>query len=70
MQTVSARGLRIAKGRIEAKMDRLLEDPDMHDESLRFAMHLLRYRDGLFLFSIERTSTLRTTAPNRPCAPR
>ena len=47
---ISNRGLRIAKGKIEAKMDRLLDDPDLHDESLRFAMHLLRYRDGLFLF--------------------
>ena len=43
---ISRRGLRIAKGKIEAKMDRLLDEPDLHDESLRFAMHLLRYRDG------------------------
>jgi transposase len=48
--TISDRGLRIAKERIETKMDRLLDEPDLHDESLRFAMHLLRYRDGLFLF--------------------
>src|SRR5437588_3610431 len=48
--TISDCGLRIAKGKIEAKMDRLLEEPDLHDESLRFAIHLLRYRDGLFLF--------------------
>jgi transposase len=48
--TISTRGLRIAKGNIEAKMDRLLDKPDLHDESIRFAMHLLRYRDGLFLF--------------------
>jgi len=48
--TISDRGLRIAKGKIEAKMDRLLDEPDLHDESLRFAIHLLRYRDGLFLF--------------------
>ena len=48
--TISVRGLRIAKGKIESKMDRLLDEPDLHDESLRFAMHLLRYRDGLFLF--------------------
>jgi transposase len=47
---ISERGLRIAKGKIEAKMDRLLDEPDLHDESLRFAIHLLRYRDGLFLF--------------------
>jgi transposase len=48
--TISSRGLRIAKGKVEAKMDRLLDEPDLHDESLRFAMHLLKYRDGLFLF--------------------
>jgi len=45
-------------------MDRLLDDPDLHDESLHFAMHLLRYRDGLFLFSIGPTSMPRTIAPN------
>jgi transposase len=49
-KTISNRGLRIAKGKIEAKMDRLLNEPDFHDESVRFAIHLNRYRDGLFLF--------------------
>ena len=53
-RTISNRGLRIAKGKIEAKMDRLLDEPDLHDESLRFASHLLKYRDGLFLF-LDRT---------------
>ena len=48
--TISGRGLRIAKGKLEAKMDRLLDEPDLHDESLRFASHLLKYREGLFLF--------------------
>lgn len=48
--TISARGLRIAKGKIEAKMDRLLDEPDLHDQSIRFAIHLLKYRHGLFLF--------------------
>jgi transposase len=48
--TIGSRGLRIAKGKLEAKLDRLLDEPDLHDESLRFAIHLLRYRDGLFLF--------------------
>jgi hypothetical protein len=56
--------LRIAKGKIEAKMDRLLDEPDLHDESLRFAMHLLRYRDGLFPMS-----TRPTIAPNRQSGP-
>ncbi len=47
---ISIRGLRKAKAEIEAKLDRLLDEPDLHDESLRFARHLLKYRDGLFLF--------------------
>jgi len=48
--TISSRELRTAKGKIEEKMDRLLDEPDLHDESLRFAIHLLRYGDGMFLF--------------------
>ncbi len=48
--TISPHGLRVSKGRIEARIDRLLDDPDLHDESLRFAQHLLRNRDALFLF--------------------
>jgi len=48
--TISICGLRIAKGKLEAKIDHLLDEPDLHDESLRFAIHLLKYRDGLFLF--------------------
>jgi len=48
--TISKRELRVAKRKIEAKMDRLLDEPDLHDESLRFASHLLKYRQGLFLF--------------------
>jgi transposase len=48
--TISSRALRIAKRKIEAKMDGLLDEPDLHDESLRFASHLLKYREGMFLF--------------------
>lgn len=48
--TISKLGLRIAKGKIEAKMDRLLDEPDLHAESVRFANHLHRYREGMFLF--------------------
>ena len=47
---VSAHGVRVSKGRLEARMDRILDDPDLDDESLRFALHLLRKRDALFLF--------------------
>jgi len=48
--TITPHGLRSRKGKIEASMDRLLNDPDLHDESLRFALHLLTNRDALFLF--------------------
>lgn len=48
--TISPHGLRSRKGKIEASMDRLLNDPDLHDQSIRFALHLLTNRDALFLF--------------------
>ena len=48
--TITPHGFRSRKGKIEASMDRLLEDPDLHDESIRFALHLLTNRDALFLF--------------------
>lgn len=48
--TITPHGFRSRKGKIEASMDRLLDDPDLHDESLRFALHLLTNRDALFLF--------------------
>lgn len=47
---LSPHGLRVAKGRLEARMGRLLDDPDLHDESLRLAQHLVRNREALFLF--------------------
>jgi hypothetical protein len=28
-------------------LDRLLDEPDLHDESIRFAMHLLNNRDAI-----------------------
>lgn len=48
--TITPHGLRSRKGKIEASMGRLLDDPDLHDESIRFALHLLTNRDALFLF--------------------
>ena len=48
--TITPHGFRSRKGKIEAAMDRLLDDPDLHDESIRFALHLLTNRDALFLF--------------------
>ena len=48
--TITPHGFRSRKGKIEASIDRLLDDPDLHDESIRFALHLLTNRDALFLF--------------------
>ncbi len=48
--TITAHGFRSRKGKIEAAMDRLLDDPDLHEESIRFALHLLTNREALFLF--------------------
>jgi transposase len=47
---ISPHGLRVSKGRLEARMDRLLDDPDLENESLRLARHLVRNRQALFLF--------------------
>ena len=47
---ISPHGLRVSLGKLEARLDRLLDEPDLHDDSLRFAMHLFRYRDSLFGF--------------------
>jgi hypothetical protein len=49
-RSISQHGLLVSKGRIEARIDRLLDDPDLHDGSLRFAAHLVRNRDALFRF--------------------
>lgn len=48
--SISPHGLSVSKGRLEARIDRLLEDPNLHDESLRLAEHLVRNRDALLLF--------------------
>jgi len=49
-ERISEHGLRVSRGRLEAKLDRLLDEPDLHDESIRFAMHLLNNRDAILLF--------------------
>lgn len=48
--SISPHGLRVSKGKLEARVDRLLDDPALDDESLRFAEHLVRNREALFLF--------------------
>lgn len=48
--TLSTHGFRVAKGRLESRLDQLLDDPDLDDESLTFALHLLNNRDAIFTF--------------------
>lgn len=49
-QTITPQGVRIAKGRLEAQMDRLLSGHFTHDGNRRLAKHLRNYRQALFLF--------------------
>jgi transposase len=48
--SISAHGFLVSRGQIEAKLDRLLDDPDLHDESIRFALHLIKNREAILLF--------------------
>ena len=47
---ISPHGFTIARGRIEGDLNALLDDPDVEDTSLRFALHLWHHRDEIFLF--------------------
>jgi transposase len=49
-KTISPQGVRIAKGRLVAQMDRLLSGDFTHEGNRRLAKHLRRYREALFLF--------------------
>lgn len=49
-KTISPHGVRIAKGRLVAQMDRLLSGDFTHEGNRRLAKHLRRYREALFLF--------------------
>jgi transposase len=48
--TISAQGVRIAKGRLAARMARLLAGHFTDPDNLRFANHLWRHQDDLFVF--------------------
>lgn len=48
--TISPHGVRVAKGRLEAKIDRLLAGKLTAAANLRFAKHLRRHQDDLFVF--------------------
>ena len=49
-QTISPQGVRRAKGRLAAQMDRLLSGNFTHEDNRRLAKHLRRYKEALFLF--------------------
>jgi transposase len=48
--TLSPQGVRIAKGRLAAQMDRLLASRITHAGNLRLAKHLRRHQNDLFVF--------------------
>jgi transposase len=48
--TISSQGVRIAKGRLQARMDRLLAGRITHAGNRRFAKHLRLHRNDLFIF--------------------
>lgn len=48
--TISPHGVRVAKGQLAARMDRLLAGRFTAAANLRFAKHLRRYQDNLFVF--------------------
>jgi len=49
---ISPHGLAVARGRLEARMDRTLAGRIIHPPNRRFAQHLVRERDHLFTFLI------------------
>jgi len=48
--SMTPHGVQVARGQLQAKMDRLLDGRFTHPENRRFANHLRRYRDALFVF--------------------
>lgn len=47
---IDAHGLAVAKGRLEARLDRALEGNLDHPANLRLAKHLVNYRNGILLY--------------------
>src|SRR6202022_32647 len=48
--TITPVGFRSRKGKIEASMDRLLDDADLHDDSIRLPPQRLPKRNARFFF--------------------
>lgn len=50
-ETMGSHGVAVARGLLEVRIDRLIDHADgLHHEIEKFARHLLRHRDELFLF--------------------
>jgi transposase len=49
-EELSLHGLRVAQGRLEARLDRLLAGVFTNEANQRLAKHLVNHRDALFLF--------------------
>jgi transposase len=61
-KTISLHGVKIARGRLAAQMDRLLSGDFTHPGNLRLAKHLRRYQKSLFVF-LEREDVEATNWP-------
>lgn len=48
--TITAHGVQVVRGRLQAAMNRLLEGRFTHAENTKFAKHLRNYQDCLFVF--------------------
>ena len=59
---ISPHGLRVAKGLLQAKMNRLLHGRFTNPANQRFAKHLRHYRDNLFVF-LDRADVEATNYP-------
>ena len=59
---ISPHGLRVAKGLLQAKINRLLHGRFTNPANQRFAKHLRRYRDNLFVF-LDRADVEATNYP-------
>lgn len=59
---INERALRAGRREIHARMDQLLDEPELSDDSLRLAQHLSNNREALFLF-LERLDVEATNWP-------
>ena len=66
---LSGHGLATARGRLLARLSRLIDNPPPLDDAERFAAHLAIEFPAIFTFLWDRRSTPPTGAPNKPSGP-